>query len=79
MRVQGSETQAQPLVIGKDTVYVHTNIEQVETEHGLIWEYDEEQYTIPEYLVMENEKLRQELVMQGEVVDTLILDSLGGH
>ena len=76
MKVQGSAEQAQPLIIGKDTVYVHTNIEQVETEYGLMWEYDEEQYTHAEYLLMESARLKAELLTQKEVTDLLLLDSL---
>ena len=32
-KVQGSYEQAQPLIIGKTTVYVHTNIVQAKDEY----------------------------------------------
>lgn len=55
--VQGSEQSAQPLIVGKDTVYVHTNIKQIEVSMGVdteevltIWQYDEYQYTLQEFI-----------------------------
>lgn len=56
--VYGSEAQAQPIVIGKDTVYVHTNIRKLErkNEDGVLnkevsdeYEYYEVQYTLKEW------------------------------
>lgn len=47
MRVQGSEPK--PIEYGLTTVYVRTNIECVNEEHGL-YEYDEVQYTKDEYI-----------------------------
>ena len=50
--VQGSKESAEPIIFGKDTVYVHTNIRQEQD----FWVYDEEQYTYQEYLIKkENE------------------------
>ena len=46
--VQGSAAQAQPLVVGIDTVYVHTDITPVPDEGGL-FEYHEVQYSRIEY------------------------------
>ena len=66
--VQGSAEQAKPLIVGKDTVYVHTNIVQMEdTEGNLIdnlYSYDEIQYTISEYLKLvidENNKATSDI------------------
>lgn len=66
--VYGDIVQAKPLIIGKDTVYIHTNIKPLE-KNGKIVEnffvYDEIQYTKDEYLqlmVEENEKLNKELI-----------------
>lgn len=47
--VYGSEQSAQPLIIGKDTIYVHTNIRQeqvevVDGESNIMWVYDEYQF-----------------------------------
>ena len=45
--VQGSEAQAKEIIIGFDTVYVHSDIKNV--EDGL-WEYHEIQYDKDEYV-----------------------------
>lgn len=62
--VQGSEAQAKPLIIGKDTVYVHTNIHKIEKpvdEMGGemtsdLYEYNEVQYTLEEWQEMQESK-----------------------
>lgn len=50
--VHGSEQAAQPLVIGKDTIYVHANIRQEQVEDlnatRTEWVYDEYQFSIDE-------------------------------
>ena len=69
--VQGSYEQAQPLIIGKTTVYVHTNIVQAKNEDGNIiddlYVYDEIQYTKDEYIKMMADKNSQ---LEQEVIDT---------
>lgn len=45
--IQGSATQAVPIVIGKDMVYIHSDITQI--EDGL-FEYHEIQYGKDEYI-----------------------------
>jgi hypothetical protein len=52
--VRGDAVQACPLVIGKDTVYVHTDINQVPGKE--LWEYREIQYGKDEYIQMMAEK-----------------------
>lgn len=50
--VQGSAEQAKPLIINKDTVYVHTDITllpDTEEVKGM-YEYHEVQYELYEYL-----------------------------
>lgn len=47
--VYGNKEQAVPLVISHDTVYVHTDIEQI--DNGL-FRYHETQYTKDEYIRM---------------------------
>lgn len=52
-KVVGNTEQARPLVIGKDTVYVHTNIEPVEKDGKVVeglFSYDEVQYGKDEYI-----------------------------
>ena len=48
-RRQGSEYWGQPVLLGEDTVYEHTNIELINEEEGL-YAYDEVQYTKDEYI-----------------------------
>ena len=66
--VQGSSQQAQPLIVNKDTVYVHTNIVQATDEDGNVvdglYVYDEVQYTKDEYIQImaeKNETLERDL------------------
>lgn len=66
--VQGSSQQAQPLIVGKTTVYVHSNIVQATDEDGNViddlYVYDEIQYTKDEYIKVmadKNETLEKEL------------------
>ena len=46
-KVRGCAEQAKTLIIGKDTVYVHFNVIQVDEN---MFEYDEEQYTLNEFM-----------------------------
>lgn len=75
-KVQGSATQAKPLIIGKDTVYVHTNIVQLKDEDGQLiedlFEYDEEQYTKDEYIAMVSKKQDATSVDGTEIAETVI-------
>ncbi len=81
--VRGSAAQAKPLIVGKDTVYVHSNIKPVEDEEGL-FEYHEVQYKKDEFIELiskENKQLIQEneLNKQAIVELTLLLSTtLGG-
>ena len=55
--VQGSPEMAVPLVVGKDTVYVHTDIEEVpDAEGNMVWQYHEIQYDKDEYIRLIDEK-----------------------
>ena len=69
--VQGSSQQAQPLIVNKDTVYVHTNIVQATDEDGNIIEglyiYDEVQYTKDEYIKLISDKNE---ILEKEVTET---------
>ena len=63
--VHGSKEAAQPLVIGKTTVYVHTDIQKIENtdEQGNFMEdmysYHEIQYDKDEYIKLQAEKQEQ--------------------
>lgn len=53
--IQGSAALAVPLIIGKDTVYVHTNIEKIDVDAegnptDNLYQYNEVQYTKDEYI-----------------------------
>lgn len=67
--VQGSPEMAVPLVVGKDTVYVHTDIQQVpDAEGNMVWQYHEIQYDKDEYIRLLSEK-NDEL---DEILNTLL-------
>lgn len=71
-RIQGSEKQAKELIIGYDTVYVHSNIIKItEDKEGNpldnLYEYDEIQYTKDEYIKFISEKNTQ---LESRVIDT---------
>lgn len=78
-KVQGSPEQAKELVIGKDIVYVHTNIVKVTKpdEKGIVpdlYEYEEVQYDKDEYIdlvIAENKK-------NSEAIDDIIVSMLEG-
>lgn len=67
--VQGSPEMAVPLIVGKDTVYVHTDIEQMsDAEGNMVWQYHEIQYDKDEYIRLMSEK-NDEL---DEILNTLL-------
>ena len=81
--VQGSTKQAQPLIVNKDTVYVHTNIVQATDEDGNViddlYVYDEVQYTKDEYIKLisdKNETLEKE-VTETQLALCELYESLG--
>ena len=81
--VQGSIQQAQPLIVNKDTVYVHTNIVQATDKDGNILDnlyvYDEVQYTKDEYIKLisdKNETLEKE-VTETQLALCELYESLG--
>ena len=81
--VQGSTEQAQPLIVNKDTVYVHTNIVQATDEDGNVidnlYVYDEVQYTKDEYIKLisdKNETLEKE-VTETQLALCELYESLG--
>ena len=83
--VHGSEAQAQPLVIGYDTVYVHSNIRADVDEDGKEIEgqyvYDEIQYDKDEYIKLMSERsdvLEEQTTINRSDIDFLLIlnDSL---
>lgn len=70
--VQGSFEQAKDLIIGKDTVYVHTNITQVtEDKEGNavedLYSYNEIQYTKDEYIELLSKK---NMLLENDIINT---------
>lgn len=66
-RVRGSKEQAKPLIIGKDTVYIHTDIVDIEDDQC---EYNEVQYGKDEFIKMMAEKAELENAnVSGMIVD----------
>lgn len=53
--VQGGAESAVPLIIGTDTVYVHTNIVKIEGEDTDLYQYNEIQYGKDEYIELLSE------------------------
>lgn len=73
--VHGGAEQAVPLVVGKDTVYVHTNITKLEPDPNDefapadLYSYEEVQYDKDEYIRLMAEKS----IMMDEALTELIL------
>lgn len=66
--VYGSAEQAKELIVGMDTVYVHTGIEQVETDNDdVLFRYHEVQYTKDEHIRVISEQNNE---LQQKVTDT---------
>lgn len=83
--VTGSKDSARKLIIGKDTVYVHTNIRKYEPEDELmkkgdLYVYDEVQYTKDEYIQLisdENTNTKERLTANEQATADLMM-MLGG-
>ncbi len=81
--VHGNIEQARPLVIGKDTVYVHTDITPVEIDGEIVeglFSYNEVQYGKDEYIELMAE--RNEMLGR-DITDTQlalceIYENIGG-
>lgn len=76
--VYGSGAQAKPVIYSGDTVYVHTDIEQVKELNSEpvsdLWKYHEVQYEIQEWFELignENSSLKADLSnTQEQLIDT---------
>ena len=73
--VHGGIEQAVPLVVGKDTVYVHTNITKLEADHNDefapedLYSYEEIQYDKDEYIGLISKKNDS---LESQLTDTQI-------
>lgn len=82
--VQGTAAQAVPLIIGKDTVYVHTNITPLSQDKSNypvdgMYEYYEVQYDKDEYIAILSEKsaLQELQLTNTQLALTEIYESMG--
>ena len=91
--VYGSESAAKPLIIGKDTVYVHTNIKKVSIPYKTIdpetneeittsreeYEYEEIQYTYPEFLQLQadSQSKLQESIQNTQLAMLELYENMG--
>lgn len=76
--VRGSESQAKPLIVGVDTVYVHTNIEQVATDdNSEVYQYNEIQYDKDEYTQIMSENITSLFDYSTELLYKVCLLELG--
>lgn len=72
--VQGNKESAKELIIGKDTVYIHSNIKKLDMEEDAeLYMYDEIQMSKDEYL----EKLQKELDVNNNAMADLMM-MIGG-
>lgn len=83
--ITGSGEQAKELIVGKDTVYVHTDITKVEKdaegkEVDNLYQYHEVQYGKDEYIKKMSEantRLQTQVESTQEALDFLILSTSG--
>lgn len=80
--VMGSKESAKPLIIGVDTIYVHSNIKEIEVDmpNGLketMYEYDEIQYDKDEYLlklIIENNELKKNVKDTSTTLESIMVE-----
>lgn len=66
MRVRGTMKEVPEIEVNVDTVYVRANIERVEEEDFVGWEYDETQYNKDEFIELISNK-NKELIQENEL------------
>lgn len=78
--VTGSEAQAQELIIGVDTVYVHTDIKKLDqkNERGNdmnLYQYHEVQYSKDEYIKLLNSQVTETQEAIADIYETIATTS----
>lgn len=78
--VRGTQSNVTEIEVNVDTVYVRSDIERIETEEFVGWQYDETQYGIKEYIEFianenKNLKVRQDST-ESALLDILILGGM---
>lgn len=66
MRVRGTMKEVPEIEVNVDTVYVRANIERIEEEDFVGWEYDETQYNKDEFIELISNK-NKELIQENEL------------
>ena len=73
--VRGTQSNVPEIEVNVDTVYVRSNIERIETEEFVGWQYDEIQYEVKEYIeLIANEN--KDLKVRQESTELALLDIL---
>lgn len=78
--VTGSEAQAQELIIGADTVYIHTDIKKLDQkdEQGNdmnLYQYHEVQYSKDEYIKLLNSQVTEIQEVIADIYETIATTS----
>lgn len=76
MRVRGTMETVPEIEVNVDTVYVRTNIQRIEEEDFVGWEYDEVQYRKDEFIELiskENKQLKQENELNKQAIAELTI------
>ena len=73
-KVRGTMKEVPEIEVNVDTVYVRTNIQRIEEEDFVGWEYDEVQYRKDEFIKLiskENKQLKQENELNKQAIGEL--------
>lgn len=75
-KVRGTMKEVPEIEVNVDTVYVRTNIQRIEEEDFVGWEYDEVQYRKDEFIKLiskENKQLKQENELNKQAIGELTI------
>lgn len=75
-KVRGTMKEVPEIDVNVDTVYVRTNIQRIEEEDFVGWEYDEVQYRKDEFIKLiskENKQLKQENELNKQAIGELTI------
>lgn len=75
--VIGSQEVVQRVEVGMDTVYVRTGVERITINEQEFWQYDEVQYTLPEYIHIMQAAMNEKDAYQVEMDFRLTLLEMG--
>lgn len=76
--VRGCKESSQALIIGKDTVYIHSNVREEKDEDGRItYVYDEVQMSKDEYLAQLQEQVETADATIADLIE--MIGSMGGE